>query len=156
VATWTINLGLDDSEVERIRNAAVEQLDSSQHGVITEILPDGSAGPSSLSLNIEAGSVGGAISQATSTWTKLRARSGLVPKPPWIGFVVGPMDKPNVYYEELLAKARGLAMAGRFEYAVVAAQTAFETYIRNLLSDLMRSVMPHAVAEAAQPLRDPA
>jgi hypothetical protein len=151
VATWTINLGLDDSEVERIRNAAVEQLDSGQNGVVTEILPDGSAGRSSLSLDIEAGSAGGAIRKATSTWTQLRARSGLGPKPPWIGFIVGPMDQPSVYYDELLAKARGLAMAGRFEYAVVAAQTAFETYVRNLFRDLMRSVMPHAVAAAAQP-----
>jgi hypothetical protein len=51
----------------------------------------------------------------------------------------------------LLAKARGLAIAGHFEYAVVAAQTAFEIYVRDLIRDVGLSVMPPAVAQLVKP-----
>jgi hypothetical protein len=62
------------------------------------------------------------------------------------------MDAPAVYHKQLLAKARGLAIAGHFEYAVVAAHTAFEMDVRNLIHDVGASVMPAAVAEVR--LRD--
>lgn len=151
MAAWNVNLGLDDAEVDALRGAAIETLSPERHGVVTEILPDGSSGQSVLALDVDAGSVGGAVNQVTGVWNQLRSRAGLVPKPPWIGFVVGPIDAPAVYHEQLLAKARGLAVGGHFDYAVVAAQTAFEIYVRNLIHDLGASVMPAAFAEVIKP-----
>lgn len=151
MAIWNVNLGLDDTEIDALRGAAIETLSPERHGVVTEILSDGSSGQSVLALDVDAGSVGGAVNQATGIWNRLRSRAGLVPKPPWIGFVVGPMHAPAVYHEQLLAKARGLSIAGHFEYAVVAAQTAFEIYMRNLIHDVGASVMPAAVADVIKP-----
>jgi hypothetical protein len=151
VTIWKVNLALDDPEVEAIREAAIDLLSPERHGVVTEVFRDGSDGQSVLVLDVDAGSLGGAVNQATGTWTRLRSQAGLVPRPPSIGFVVGPIDEPATYHDELLAKARRLAMAGHFEYAVVAAQTAFEIYTRDLIRDLGLSVMPPAVAELVKP-----
>jgi hypothetical protein len=151
VTTWKVNLALDDPEVEAMRDAAIDMMPPERHGVVTEVFPDGSDGRSVLVLDVDAGSLGGAVNQATGTWTRLRSQAGLTPKPPSIGFVVGPIDEPATYHEELLAKARGLAMSGHFEYAVVAAQTAFEIYARDLIRDVGLSVMPPAVAEFVKP-----
>lgn len=149
--TWKVNLGFEDPEVEALRGAARETLSPERHGVITEIFSDGSAGQSVLDLDVDAGSLGGAVDRATGIWDRLRSHAGLAPKAPWIGFIVGPMDKPAAYHDELLAKARGLAIAGHFDYAVVAAQTAFEIYARGLIRDVGTSLMPAAVAEFVKP-----
>jgi hypothetical protein len=151
VTIWKVNVALDESEIEAIREAAVDMLPPERHGVVTEVFPDGSNGQSVLVIDVDAGSLGGAVNQATGTWTRLRSHAGLAPKPPSIGFIVGPIDERATYHEEVLAKARRLAMAGHFEYAVVPAQTAFEMYARDLIRDVGLSVMPPAVAELVKP-----
>jgi hypothetical protein len=151
MARWSINLDLEDPDVEPIRNSAAELLASERAGVITEIHPDGSHGPSMLVLDIDGSSPAGALQQANSIWAQLRAHAGLSPQPARVGFLVGPMDQPSTFHDELLARARGRIVAKQFDHAVITAQTAFEVYIRGLLHDLSRSVMPDQVAVAVQP-----
>ena len=151
VPKWMVYLNLDDTEVEQLREAAIQTLEPAQFGVITELFPDGSSGHSQLSLELEADSQGGAVSVANGTWSKLRSEAGLKPRPAHLGFLVGPINEPHLQHQGLLHRARVLVAQGNCDYAVVAAQTAFEVHVRGVLRDLSRSAMGDALADVVQP-----
>lgn len=146
-----VYLNLDGAEVEPIREAAIQTLDVAQYGVITEVFPDGSSGDSQLSLELEAGSQGGAISVAGGIWNNLRSAAGLKPRAPHLAFLVGPVNQSALQHQELLHRARVLVAQGNHDYAVVAAQTALEVHVRGVLRDLSRSAMGSALADVIQP-----
>jgi hypothetical protein len=52
-----------------------------------------------------------------------------------------------------LLRAHELLRTGHPDHAFVAAQTAFEIYVRGLLLDLSKATMPAKVAKAVQPRR---
>lgn len=160
VTQWQAHLSLREGETTTLSELAAEHLASDRFGVITEILEDGSDGPVVLSLDVDAESLGGAINAAGSAWDSLRAAGGLKPAPLILQFVVGPLDRPAVFHQTLMIRARGLLASDQPAYAVVAAQTAFEVYIGGLLGDLTRGKMSPELAEAIQPrlrsLRDKA
>lgn len=151
MARWQAHLALADDEVSSVADAAAEEVPADRFGVITEVLEDGSDGAVVLSLDVEAGSLGGAINAALGQWRSLRSRGGLRPDTARLQFVVGPLDQPAVFHETIMLRARGLLASGQPSYAVVAAQAAFEVYVRGLFRDLTADALPPTIAALLQP-----
>jgi hypothetical protein len=150
---WTAYIGLHADDVEPIRQAALNTLPSDRYAVVTEVLPDGSDGEVQLALDVEATSLTGAMELAEAEWQRLCLWARLSPSPFMLDFLVGPIDAPATLFDVLLGRARALLAEGQPTYAVVAAQTAFELYMRGRLRDLSRATMPLGIAEAIQPRR---
>jgi hypothetical protein len=151
VPNWQAYLAIDDDDVAPIRSVASERLLAEEFGIVTELFPDGSEGATQLALDVEAESLGGAINAVAHTWNGLREHARLVRSPPKVDFVVGPIDRNVLLYHAVSQRARRLVAAGQPSYAVVAAQTAVEIFIKGALRDLMRHVMPPMVAESMAP-----
>jgi len=153
-------LALDDAEADAIHDAAAADLPGDTFGLITEVFPDGSEGAKQLSLQIDADTHAGANATASAQWAKLRARAGLRDSRLHIDFLVGPVDQATLFYRILLLRAGNLS-AREPSYAIVAAQTALEVYVRGLLGSLLRNAASTEVADVvlsrsqAMTLRDP-
>lgn len=160
MASWQAHFSLTPDEVAHVSTLAAVHLTPEDFGLITEVLEDGSDGGTTLALTINADSLGGAINAALAEWTSLRSRGGLPREPSRLEFVVGPLESEILYHETLLLRAATLLSDDHAAYAVVAAQTAFEVYVRGVFSDLLKHAVANHLVAAVQPqstaLRDAA
>jgi hypothetical protein len=147
VVQWTAYIALATSEVSALEEAAAHRLAPDAFAVITEQLDDGSDGAIQLALSVDAGSLSGAISAIDAEWARLRAAARLAPAVAKLDFVVGPVDASASLHDMQLLRARELLRTGHPDHATVAAQTAFEIYVKGLMLDLSRAAMPAEVAK---------
>lgn len=146
-------MALATDEAPAVEEAASRRLSPDQFAVIIEQLEDGSDGATQLALSVDAGSLSGAVTAIDAEWARLRAAAGLAPAVAKLDFVVGPADASAPLHDMQLLRARELLRTGHPDHATVAAQTALEIYVRGLMLDLSRAVMPAEVARTIQPRR---
>jgi hypothetical protein len=133
---WSVYLAIVDAEVPAVRDAAPEVLPADRHAIVTEILEGGTEGATQLALDVEAGSLSGAISAAEGEWARLRAHAGLRKAAAHLVYIVGPLDESAPLHDRLLLRARQFLAVRQPSYALVAAVSAFEVYGRQLVRDL--------------------
>jgi hypothetical protein len=147
MALWSVYYAVAEAHVPVIRKIAPEVLEPMRHAIITELLEAGEEGATQLALNVEAGSLSGAISVAEGQWGRLQAAAGVPKSVAHLDFVVGPMDAPAPFHDQLLTRAAQLLHSGEPTYALVAAVSAYEVYERQVVRDIAARDMPAKIVD---------
>ena len=144
---WLVYLAVPEGDVEAVREAAAEVLDPYKYGIVTELLEGAEEAATQLALTVVAGSVSGAFSVAGGEWARVRAVAGVPKAAAHVDFLVGPVDQPAPFHEQLLLRAAQLVPKGEPSYALVTAVSAFEVYERQAIRDMAARDMPGELVE---------
>jgi hypothetical protein len=109
--------------------------------VVTELFLDGSEGPATVTLYVDASDETTAIGRAVEIFRNARQRAGLAGDARLLGFVP-PSDVPDPIWDQLERRARAFLENGEFEAAVIWAQTACETLATETLQELFAHEAP--------------
>jgi hypothetical protein len=148
MALWSIYLAVAEDAVPAVRDAAAEVLAPTRYAIVTELLEGGTEGGTQLALDVEAGSISGAINVAQGDWARVQAAAGVPRTAAHLDFVVGPMDEPAPFHDQLLLRANELLNRGEPSYALVTAVSAFEVYERQAVRDMAARDMPVELVES--------
>jgi hypothetical protein len=148
MAIWSVYYAVAEAHVRVVSNAAAEVLEPTRHAIITELVEGGEEGATQLALNVDAGSLSGAISVSQGQWARVQAAAGVPTTAAHLDFVVGPVDEPAPFHDQLLARARQLLHSGEPTYALVAAVSAYEVYERQAVRDIAARDMAAELAES--------
>lgn len=152
---WMVYLAVPEGDVDAVREAAAEVMDPYKYGIVTELLEGAQEGATQLALTVVAGSVSGALSVAGGEWARVRAVAGVpkavagVPKAAaHVDFLIGPVDQPAPFHQQLLLPAAQLVPKGEPSYALVTAVSAFKVYERQAIRDMATRDMPGELVES--------
>lgn len=148
MALWWTYFAVDAAEIEPLWSAAGERLPPNRYAIGSGEEFGEEGGPEFV-LGVDAGSLSGAIRSAQRQWGMLRTEAGL-PKVTGrrnqVEVVIGPLDAAAPLHDTLLLRARQL-LRDEPSYALVAAVSAFEVYVRGVVRDIARLKMPDEIAE---------
>ncbi len=148
MALWSVYYAVAEAHVPAVRDAVIDVLEPGRHAIITELFEGSEEGATQLALTVDAGSLSGAISVSQGQWATVQAVAGVPKSAAHLDFVVGPMDEPAPFHEQLLLRARQLLRSGESTYALVAAVSAYEVYERHAVRDIAARDMPSELAES--------
>lgn len=154
--SWRVSIAVPTETLERLRGSAADWLHPSNYGFVTEVYPDGSDGPTTLDFDVEA-SEEDVRELATEAWRDLLGVARIEPFEPDIISLSGPWggwEDPR--HEQLRADADTLMAEGRFDLAVVRAQSACEVLARSAIAGAFRGAVGRDRGDALAKIANPA
>jgi hypothetical protein len=151
---WSVTIALPPGDVEILRFAVPTVVPAERHAIVTETWANGQDGASELVVDVLADSQMRAIGEATAIYQRARLAAGLPLADAEIVGLLPPIFAGQVY-DLLWDEANQLFTQGRYELAVVRAQTACECLARFALEGMVRGRVGQErgyLAEAIVPL----
>ena len=131
---YGVTVGVPEEDAPALEHALAQR--RRETGVIGPLMSfEASAGLFDLTLEVDADSDSDAQQKALAAYAELRTAAGLAPAEPGYANVYPPWQPGRQPHRQLLERAKALLEGGELSLAVVIAQAAFETLVRQVVED---------------------